>query len=90
MLPGAKVLAMPGLRERAGVLSFVPLKKDVAEVGTRLAKQEIAVRTGLHCASFAHKSAGTLDTGTVRVSFSDFNTRSEVYRLLAVLHDLLH
>ena len=90
MLPGAKVLAMPGLREQAGVLSFVPLKKDVEEVGSRLAEQGIAVRTGLHCASFAHKSAGTLDTGTVRVSFSDFNTRSEVYRLLAVLHDLLH
>ena len=90
MLPGAKVLAMPGLREQAGVLSFVPLKKDVEEVGTRLAEQGIAVRTGLHCAPFAHKSAGTLDTGTVRVSFSDFNTRSDVYRLLAVLHDLLH
>ena len=90
MLPGAKVLAMPGLREQAGVLSFVPLKKDVEEAGTRLAEQGIAVRTGLHCAPFAHKSAGTLDTGTVRVSFSDFNTRLEVYRLLAVLHDLLH
>ena len=90
MLPGGKVLAMPGLREQAGVLSFVPLKKDVEEVGTRLAEQGIAVRTGLHCAPFAHKSAGTLDTGTVRVSFSDFNTRLEVYRLLAVLHDLLH
>ena len=90
MLPGAKVLAMPGLREQAGVLSFVPLKKDVEEVGTRLAEQGIAVRTGLHCAPFAHKSAGTLDTGTVRVSFSDFNTRLEVYRLLAVLYDLLH
>ena len=90
MLPGAKVLAMPGLREQAGVLSFVPLKKDVEEVGTRLAEQGIAVRTGLHCAPFAHKSAGTLDTGTVRVSFSDFNTRSEVYRLLTALHDLLH
>ena len=90
MLPGAKVLAMPGLREQAGVLSFVPLKKDVEEVGTSLAEQGIAVRTGLHCAPFAHKSAGTLDTGTVRVSFSDFNTRLEVYRLLAVLHDLLH
>ena len=90
MFPGAKVLAMPGLREQAGVLSFVPLKKDVEEVGTSLAEQGIAVRTGLHCASFAHKSAGTLDTGTVRVSFSDFNTRSEVYRLLTALHDLLH
>ncbi len=87
---GAKVFAMPGLREQAGVLSFVPLKKDVEEVGNRLAEQGIAVRTGLHCAPVAHKSAGTLDTGTIRVSFSDLNTRSEVYRLLAVLHDLLH
>lgn len=90
MLPGVKVLAMPGLREQAGVLSFVPLEKDVEEVGIRLAEQGIAVRTGLHCAPFAHKSAGTLDTGTVRVSFSDFNTRLEVYRLLTVLQDLLH
>ena len=90
MLPGVKVLAMPGLREQAGVLSFVPLKMDVEEVGTSLAEQGIAVRTGLHCAPFAHRSAGTMDTGTVRVSFSDYNTRSEVYRFLAVLHDLLH
>ena len=89
MLPGVKVLAMPGLREQAGVLSFVPLKKDVEEVGTSLAERGIAVRTGLHCAPFAHRSAGTLDTGTVRVSFSHFNTRTEVYRLLAALQDLL-
>ena len=89
MLPGVKVLAMTGLREQAGVLSFVPLKKDVEEVGTSLAERGIAVRTGLHCAPFAHRSAGTLDTGTVRVSFSHFNTRTEVYRLLAALQDLL-
>ena len=90
MLPDVKVLAMPGLRAQAGVLSFVPLKKDVEEIGTSLAEQGIAVRTGLHCAPVAHKSAGTLDTGTVRLSFSDFNTQMEVYRLLAALHDLLH
>lgn len=89
MLPGVKVLAMPGLRAQAGVLSFVPLKKDVEEVGGSLAEQGIAVRTGLHCAPFAHRSAGTLDSGTVRVSFSNFNTRTEVYQLLTALHDLL-
>ena len=88
--PGVRALALPGLREQAGVLSFVPLKKDVEEVGTSLAQRGIAVRTGLHCAPFAHRSAGTLDTGTVRVSFSHFNTRTEVYQLLAALHDLLH
>ena len=34
-----------------------------------LARQGIAVRGGLDCAPLAHESAGTLETGTVRVSF---------------------
>ena len=34
-----------------------------------MAQQGIAVRAGLHCAPLAHESAGTLQTGTVRVSF---------------------
>ena len=34
-----------------------------------LAKRGIAVRAGLHCAPLAHECAGTLETGTVRVSF---------------------
>lgn len=88
-IPGVKVFSMPGLREQAGVLSFVPEHKDVEEVGVGLAEKGIAVRAGIHCAPFAHKSAGTLDTGTVRLSFSDFNTREEVYRFLSVLPGLL-
>ena len=39
------------------------------ELAEKLAKQGIAVRAGLHCAPLAHESAGTLETGTVRVSF---------------------
>ena len=39
------------------------------ELAEALAKQGIAVRAGLHCAPLAHESAGTLKTGTVRVSF---------------------
>lgn len=88
-MPDVKVFAMPGLREQAGVLSFVPERKDVEEVGSGLAKKGIAVRAGIHCAPFAHKSAGTLDTGTVRLSFSDFNTREEVYHFLSVLQGVL-
>ncbi len=88
-MPGVKVFAMPGLREQAGVLSFVPEGKDVEEIGSGLAAKGIAVRTGLHCAPFAHKSAGTLNTGTVRLSFSDFNTHMEIYQLLSALCGLL-
>lgn len=89
-LSGVKVFALPGLREQAGVLSFVPEGKDAEEIGRSLAEKGIAVRTGIHCAPFAHRSAGTLNTGTVRLSFSDFNTRLEVYQLLSVLQGILH
>ena len=53
---------------QCGTLSFVP-NCDVEELAEFLSEQSIAVRAGLHCAPLAHQSAGTLDTGTVRVSF---------------------
>lgn len=53
---------------QAGTVSFVP-PMDCEEAAQRLADRGIAVRAGLHCAPLAHESAGTLDTGTVRISF---------------------
>ncbi|MBQ8768276.1 MAG: aminotransferase class V-fold PLP-dependent enzyme [Oscillospiraceae bacterium] len=53
---------------QAATVSFLP-NTDCEEAAQLLAKQGIAVRAGLHCAPLAHGSAGTLDTGTVRVSF---------------------
>ena len=53
---------------QAGTVSFLP-KMDCEEMAGMLAKRNIAVRAGLHCAPLAHESAGTLETGTVRVSF---------------------
>ena len=84
-IPGVEVYAMPGLRNQAGVLSFTAKERDVEEIGMALAERDIDVRTGLHCAPLAHRSAGTLDSGTVRLSFSDFNTPEEVYRFLTAL-----
>ncbi len=53
---------------QSGTVSFVP-KGDCEAFATRLADCGIAVRAGLHCAPLAHESAGTLETGTVRLSF---------------------
>ena len=53
---------------QCGTLSFIP-NCDVEEMAEFLSKQSVAVRAGLHCAPLAHESAGTLETGTVRVSF---------------------
>ncbi|MEI3141448.1 MAG: hypothetical protein V8S34_07920 [Lawsonibacter sp.] len=41
-------------------------------MGEALADRGFALRAGLHCAPLAHRTAGTLDTGTVRASVSAF------------------
>lgn len=62
---GFRVFSGP---HQAGVVSFVP-PKDCQETADFFARRGIAVRAGLHCAPLAHRTAGTLDTGTVRLSF---------------------
>lgn len=63
---------------QVGVLSFTVEGLDCEEAAARLAAHGVAVRAGLHCAPLAHRSAGTLDTGTVRASLSAFNTAQEM------------
>ncbi len=73
---------------QGSVVSFVP-KMDCQQAADILANHGIAVRSGLHCAPLAHRTAGTLDTGTVRLSFGhDANHRQsdkflQIARLLA-------
>ena len=45
----------------------------------------IALRAGLHCAPLAHRSAGTLETGTVRASFGWNSTREDADEFLAAV-----
>lgn len=66
---------------QAAVVSFVG-EDDCEDIAMELAQKGIAVRAGLHCAPLAHESAGTLETGTVRVSFGPYNKKEDVYRLV--------
>lgn len=45
----------------------------------------ILCRPGLHCAPAAHRTIGTFPEGTIRFSFSYFNTEDEVYAALEAL-----
>lgn len=53
---------------QSGTVSFLP-GMDCQEGAQKLAEAGIAARSGLHCAPLAHESAGTLHTGTIRISF---------------------
>lgn len=63
----------------APVVSFNIKGIDCEETANMLNRKfNIAVRAGLHCAPLAHKSYGTLESGTVRAVVSMFNNRSQV------------
>lgn len=53
--------------DQTGVVSF-RTGMDCQEAAAVLGRQGIALRAGLHCAPLAHESAGTLETGTLRLS----------------------
>ena len=66
---------------QAGTVSFVPWM-DCEEGAAILAREGIAVRAGLHCAPLAHESAGTLETGTIRISFGAEGNMAQIKALL--------
>ena len=70
---------------QSGVLSLRCPWMDSEELAARLAERGVCVRAGLHCAPTAHESAGTLDTGTLRLSFSPFLTARELAAACTVL-----
>lgn len=83
-LPEAEVFAAEGLFAQTGVLSFRRRGISAETLGEKLMEKGVAVRAGLHCAPLAHRTAGTLETGTVRISFSALNTPEEVFRFLDI------
>ena len=88
-IPGitAYVSAVEG--RQLGVLSFCVANREAEEVAEALSVRGVAVRAGLHCAPLAHRSAGTLETGTVRVSVSAFNNETEIDAFLRALRGIV-
>lgn len=84
-----KAKAFDGLKiigtaaNKVSVLSFLLQGGHPADVGMLLDKQGVAVRTGHHCTMPLMDSLGI--PGTVRASFSIYNTLDEVDRLFEAL-----
>ena len=89
-IPGIKVLYDNGMICQTGVLSLYSENMESDVLAERLGKEGICVRAGLHCAPTAHETVGTLENGTVRFSFSPFNTMSEVNIAAETLKKILN
>ncbi|EED31648.1 cysteine desulfurase [gamma proteobacterium NOR5-3] len=80
-IPGLRRIGAP--QHSAGIFSFILEGCHPSDVGMLLDEQGIAVRTGHHCTQplMAHFEL----PGTVRASFSMYNNRDDVDRLIAGL-----
>ena len=72
---------------QGGTVSFVA-DLDCEDMARLLGEMGIAVRAGLHCAPLAHQSAGTAETGTVRVSFGHDAAPWQTGNLLLAVENL--
>ena len=78
-IDGVKVAGKKTVEGRLGVVSIDFEGLDNSIVSFYLSsKYKIMTRVGMHCAPRAHKTLKTFPQGTVRFSFSHFNTKEEV------------
>ena len=84
-----RLATVPGLhmigtaRHKAGVLSFVLDGQRTEDVGGKLDKEGIAVRSGHHCAQPILRRFGV--EATVRASLAFYNVREDIDALVAAL-----
>lgn len=84
-MPGVNLVGEP--RNRVGVVSFEVEGSHSHDIGTLLDQQGVAVRTGHHCAMPLMESLGI--SGTVRASFSLYNSTDDVDRLISGMRKAL-
>lgn len=80
-VPGVRIIGTA--REKSAILSFVMEGVHPHDIGTILDREGIAVRVGHHCAMPAMQRFKV--PATARASFSFYNTKEEIQRLVGSL-----
>jgi len=89
-IPGITVLGPAVDEPCVPTLSLVSDRLDGDRIAFELDRRYgIAVRSGLHCAPWAHRTLGTLETGAVRIGAGHGTTADDVAAVLAALRGLL-
>jgi selenocysteine lyase/cysteine desulfurase len=71
-----------------GIVTFSHADYDSETLAQALSDEyDIAVRGGLHCAPLIHKALGTIESGLVRVSLSEENSKAEIDELILALQN---
>ena len=79
----------PDVERRVGPLSINVAGFEPADAAAILDDSfDIAVRPGLHCAPYCHRSLGTFPAGTLRIAPGPFTTDDDVAALLEALDQI--
>lgn len=87
-ISGLQLIRVPAAA-RNGVVSVIPENMSCEDMAAALGRAGVAVRSGLHCAPLAHRTAGTIATGTVRYSVSFFNTPEEIEKAIQITKTII-
>ena len=75
----------PNEDNNIGVISCVFANYSSDNIGQIFSDNDIAVRTGLHCAPKGHELLKTAPNGTVRISIGYFTSDEDIHALEKVL-----
>jgi aspartate aminotransferase-like enzyme len=89
-IPGVTVFGSDDPTRTIATVSFQSESLAAPEIGSILDEAfNIAVRPGLHCSPYIHKSINTFPDGSVRISPGAFNTESDIDQIIAALKEIL-
>jgi len=83
-IPGLIIYGPRKLQDRSGVISFALGDAHPHDIATILDSEGVAIRAGHHCAQLVMRHLGV--SATTRASFSLYNTKGDVDRLVEGLH----
>ena len=87
-IPGITVYGDFSQPQRCPIVALNVRDYDSGLVSDVLAEEYgIATRPGAHCAPLMHRVLGTMEQGAVRFSFSHYNTKEEIDKLVSLLQD---
>ena len=83
-VPGLRIIGTA--REKTSILSFMLEGVHPHDIGTILDREGVAIRAGHHCTMPLMERFGV--SATARASFALYNTRMEVDKLVAAIHQV--
>ncbi|MBQ8001993.1 MAG: aminotransferase class V-fold PLP-dependent enzyme [Clostridia bacterium] len=82
-------VTVPGERERTNAISVICPHHDCVHIAEELNISQVCVRAGLHCAPMAHRTIGTIQSGTIRFSAGFFTEKPDVDFALSALKKII-